>query len=1534
MNRLRLARRVSSLVTLLPPHPDVQRSSVAGMLSAVVTAFTSLLVPAGFLVTAQPAHAFGVASIQFQSQISLVSPPSSGSPDGPFGMALDKAGDLFVADYNNSRVVEIPAGCASTSCQINLPTVGLSGPTGITVDGSNNVFIADYNNNRVVELPWTGGGYGAQVTLPNTGQNEPGSVAVDTAGNVFIANFDHSGSTASQVVELPWTGSGYGAPVTVVNWLSGPFGLAFDASDNLFIADEGAGQIVELPKGCSSSACQVIAASGLSLSPGPTAVSIDMSGNLFVADGQVLEVPNGCSNSSCYINIGNSLNVGLGALGVVVDGAGNIFVGDYGTNQVLDIRQNSFDTGSIGLGSFENFTAYINFNSTVTLNSTTPYALLAQGMSGMDFVDAGGGTCTATTYNSGQSCSIQVEFKPQFAGSVKGALSLFDSGGNIIATGYLSGMGSGPQLTFLPGTQSSIGGNLASSSGVALDRQGNIFVADGLNRTVEELLAPSYATTRSLGGSFSFVNPVGVGVDGAGNIFVADTGQSQIEEILGPDYSTVQGLGSGLSAPSGVAVDGSGNIYVADKGNNAVKEIIEESSYTSVKTIGSGFSAPQGVAVDSAGNVYVADTGNNAIKEIFAVDGSIPATATISTLGGSFSAPAAVAVDNLGNLYVADTGNNAVDQLSANSGFVAVNKLSTSYPSPSGVAVDSVGNVYVGSSASTQVAKLDYADPPGLTFNASVGSSSNPQTITLTNYGNQGLTFASPSSGYNPVVSSDFSIAANESQGPPCPILSSSLGAATLAPGASCVYQLTFNPSVSGAVTGSMVITDDNLDTAGSTQTISLSGTAVLVSLAPGSLPGAQIGTTYNQPLSANGGTAPYSFQVTAGVLPAGIIVSNSGLLSGTASAAGSFNFTVTATDVNGLTGSQAYALTVAAPIITLAPSSLPDAQTKQAYSAMMSAGGGTAPYSYNVTSGSLPPGLSLSSAGQLAGTPTGSGTFTFVITVTDSSTGAGAPFSRAGSYTLTVNTSTLAIAPGSLPSGKVGVTYTLLSLTASGGAAPYSYSLKSGSLPAGLSLSATGVLSGTPTSGGSFPFTVIATDAAGLTGSAAYTILVSAPTITISPGTLNNAQLGVAYAQTLTASGGTAPYSFSLAGALPTGMTFDALTGQVSGTPAVGGSFPITVTATDSSTGTGPYASSFTFDLIVNPGTATLTFAATPPQTYGNPPFTVSASSASTGTITYSVASGPATINSATGVVSALGAGEVTIQASQAATVSYNAIVAQMPINIARQDSAISIAASSSLITQGQGITLTASVTHQVTGTPTGTVSFFDGGTQIATPVTLASGSAQLVVSNLPSGQNSISAVYSGDTNFLGSTATLSSPVTVLQSDFSFTTSGNASQSIMPGDKATFSFALAPTNGNYPGTVTFSVGGLPAGASSSISPTSISSTAGPQTVTFTIQASTGSALGSAPKDPGNHDSPLALVLLLPFLGFSGLRLRRRNLHRGLRLLIMLVVGCMASWSLSGCSSASGILGHSYSIAVTATSGAAQHTAFVNLDVK
>jgi uncharacterized protein YhjY with autotransporter beta-barrel domain len=353
-------------------------------------------------------------------------------------------------------------------------------------------------------------------------------------------------------------------------------------------------------------------------------------------------------------------------------------------------------------------------------------------------------------------------------------------------------------------------------------------------------------------------------------------------------------------------------------------------------------------------------------------------------------------------------------------------------------------------------------------------------------------------------------------------------------------------------------------------QTYTLNVLAPTIAITPASLPGASVGTPFSQALTASGGAGTTSLAITAGNLPAGLTLSG-GTIAGTPTQAGTFNLTVTATDANGQTGTRAYTLSVAAPALALSPASGALAITyAQPFTRSFAASGGTGPYTYALT-GTLPAGLAFNAAtATVAGTPTVSGNFSFTVTATDTgSTGAGAPFTVSGNYTLAIAAPTITVTPASLPGGTAGQAYSV-SLAGAGAVAPYSFSLASGTLPAGVTLSASGQLAGTPTASGTFPIGVLVRDANGQQATVNLSLTVAVPTLTVTPASLPGALFGIAYNQPLTVSGGQAPYSFAVSsGALPAGVTLNATTGLISGAPTAAGAFPFAVTVRDSTGGT-----------------------------------------------------------------------------------------------------------------------------------------------------------------------------------------------------------------------------------------------------------------------------------------------------------------------------------------------------------------------------
>jgi len=273
-----------------------------------------------------------------------------------------------------------------------------------------------------------------------------------------------------------------------------------------------------------------------------------------------------------------------------------------------------------------------------------------------------------------------------------------------------------------------------------------------------------------------------------------------------------------------------------------------------------------------------------------------------------------------------------------------------------------------------------------------------------------------------------------------------------------------------------------------------------VITVNPAALPNGTVGTPYSQTVSGAGGTGPYTFTVSSGALPTGLTLNTTtGVISGTPTGGGTFPFTITATDANGCPGSRLYSIAIAGPpacpVITVNPATLPPGVVGTPYSQTISAVGGTAPYAFAVSSGFLPPGLTLNTANMgtvvISGTPTTPGQFNFTITATDAN---GCPGGRPYSIVIPFlpgGCPVITVTPATLPTPVVGTAYSQ-GVFATGGTPPFTFTVSSGALPPGLTLNGTvGVISGTPTVAGTFSFTITATDANGCPGSRAYSFQV-----------------------------------------------------------------------------------------------------------------------------------------------------------------------------------------------------------------------------------------------------------------------------------------------------------------------------------------------------------------------------------------------------------------------------------------------------------
>ncbi len=282
----------------------------------------------------------------------------------------------------------------------------------------------------------------------------------------------------------------------------------------------------------------------------------------------------------------------------------------------------------------------------------------------------------------------------------------------------------------------------------------------------------------------------------------------------------------------------------------------------------------------------------------------------------------------------------------------------------------------------------------------------------------------------------------------------------------------------------------------------------------PASIPAPTTGTSYTQTISQSG-AASTTFAVTSGILPTGLALTNpmptSVDITGTPTQTGTFTFTLTATDAAGCTGGRRYRLTVACGTITVntpATSSFTVGQALSGVTFTQMGASGTATFS--LASGSLPMGVILQSNGSLTGTPTQTGSFPITVMVTDSAACTG----TSGTYNLQITCPTITVTRtggGSFPAATFNAAYAGQSVTASGGAAPYTFAVTGGTFPPGLMLAAAGTISGTPTATGTFVFMVTATDQNSCTGVAPFSIAVNpAPAPDAYNNLANNTQAAV----------------------------------------------------------------------------------------------------------------------------------------------------------------------------------------------------------------------------------------------------------------------------------------------------------------------------------------------------------------------------------------------------------------------------------------
>ncbi|MGD1025218.1 MAG: hypothetical protein ABR880_20735 [Candidatus Sulfotelmatobacter sp.] len=692
----------------------------------------------------------------------------------PGGVALDAAGNTYIADSHSSHIFKVDTTNNLTVVAGNgthgyagdggpATSAALSGPEGVFVDASGNIFIADTQNSVIREVTASNGniitvagtgaaGYSGDGGLATSAQlYDPYGVFVDSAENIFIADTDNclirkvSGGNISTVVgnplatPAPCSYSGDGGPATSAQ-LDEPFGVFVDSSGNIFIADT------------QNSAIRVV-------NPGTQPITL---AQIVIQSGDIQTVAgisyDSGEGSACMFtgDTGPATSAYLcQPAGVFVDGSENIFIADTANFAIREVATTGTITTVAGTLGTAGYTGDNAAATSATLNY--PNSVV---------VDASSDIFIADTDNF---VIREVTASNSFIQTIIGNNTLAYSGDSGLA----------------------VNAELSSPASVSIDAAGDIFIADSENSAIREVVAASgdiqtaagngtlCALSTALCGdtglatSAQLNNPQGVFLDASGNIFIADTADNRIRvvntttaaitvagiAISSQTIATVAGTGTGgysgdtgaaisaeLSSPYGVFVDSNENIFIADTGNNVIREVSSSGIITTVvgnntectpagATCGDGgaatsaqLSSPAGVFVDATEDIFIADTFDNRIREVTASTGIIATVAGTGARGYSgdgsaatsalLDSPYGVYVDTAGDIFIADTQNFVIREVLAGNiqtvagnntqGFSGDGGQSTlaELNSPTGLFGNAAGNLYVADTDNTRIRQL------------------------------------------------------------------------------------------------------------------------------------------------------------------------------------------------------------------------------------------------------------------------------------------------------------------------------------------------------------------------------------------------------------------------------------------------------------------------------------------------------------------------------------------------------------------------------------------------------------------------------------------------------------------------------------------------------------------------------------------------------------------------------------------------------------------------------------------------------------
>ncbi|WP_419806016.1 Ig-like domain repeat protein [Terriglobus sp.] len=1205
-----------------------------------------------------------------------------------------------------------------------------------------------------------------------------------------------------------------------------------------------------------------------------------------------------------------------------------------------------------------------------------------------------GGTCAAgKLYAAGDTCTVAVAFAPVAPGAASAALLLRSTDGHTLGLARIRQTGLGAAAAFTPGlveaiaVQSQSGQGFSALTSVA---DGTAYLAAASTGRVLRLDTQTGSTTL-VATALPASGPVtALAADVDGTVFLAQA-NGTVTRVDGTGALTpieLAAIPADTSAvPTAMAVDPEGRLLLAFT-NRVLR--LEGGTWTLLAgssacadpaaACGDGgdaahatFNAIRAMAIDPAGNLLLADAAESRIRRVDVTSHlvtTVAGTGTACTHGNcGDNGPAAsaalgtlsgLAVDPLGNLYIAEQGH-GLRRIDA-----ATHTISPVLP-PSEMRFLS-GPVQVAAQRDGGVLLLAQSDPAtvarltggaaALTFaQTAVGQTSTDsvQTVTVSNLGNAPLTLATPAAGTNPSTTADFPLSNTQT----CPQLSSSSAAQALAPGESCSLQVKFTPTSAGNVSGRVVLTE-SAAAAPLAHSIAVQGIAAAptaqANIALVSLPTSLV---YGQPLSlfvtvysgSSGSPIPtgtVTFSEGSTIIAAGVSLSN-GVATTTVTLPSTANHTYAVSysgDSNYAPSAQNATVDVtvarAASVYTV---SLPTYHWLQIIRTAFVLSG-----QYSGTGIALPtPAVNytlLNSSGivLIAGTTS----FSFKVNSIDED----APIGTLdpGTYTFRLSY------PGDQNFLPLQQDYALVVQPAAPfiDFAPINSPVTYGTPP--IPLSATGGVNVPPLTPTGLPVTfsvlsgpgTIVNDQLVVTGvgtivvaadEAATSTFYAAPRVTQTVISVRPVAK-LTWATPAPIITGT-PLGTAQLNAAATGSNGQPLAGTYTYTPPAGTVLPVGNTTLNVSfvpSDTDHYGNvTLTASVILTVrdlNTPVLTFSG------GTVPFGSSLAPVLNATATYNGAAVPGTFVYATAATPLTGAtslpvGSYTVTATFTPTDpnTYRSGSATATLAVTKGATAMSLVSSASPVLLNSSITLTAKVSGGTT-MPTGMVQFVNGSTPLGSVAISSNGVAMLTFSTLPAGSQTITATYSGDANYTAASATLTEVV----ADFTLALAPNAAnkQSVLRGKVATYQFTVAPTvTTALAGDVTFTLSGLPSGATYTVTPSTVAS--GSSTTGVTLAVTTAATLKSqVERSPWRGKTSMLAValLLLPF----GSRLRRGSTRmRRAGVLAAVLFASAMLLSVSGCGTGVGYFDQTqttYPLTLSANSGSLSHTASVTLEVQ